>query len=276
MVQVERAPDPGETHGSSPYVAAGCFSHTSPTTRSTYTQKPPPDTIPTAKLQDVNGFHYYTTPSGIRLPSVTTVLSKTKPYEATLGLDSWRSRVGSSVADYILTESALIGRQAHHLNELYLQNQTVADLNDTTTPHYSPGVDRTRLLALAHHLNFRQFLHTITTVRGLELPMYSDRLQIAGTADCIAEIDGRLHVVDFKTKRSPQKSEWIHDHLLQGTLYSLMWNDNAPADQQITDITIAVSSERNTLQIFHAPADRHITEATARVTKYIELQKVPA
>lgn len=268
MVQVERIPDSSEVAG-----------HTGSKPlkpRPTYTYVSPPTAIPTAKLQDVNGFHYYTTPSGIRLPSVTTVLSKTKPYEATIGLDSWRARVGSSVADYILSESATIGRQAHRLNELYLQNQTVTDLNDTTTPHYSPGVDRVRLLALAHHLNFRRFLHDITTVRGLELPMYSDHLQIAGTADCIAEINNKLHVVDFKTKRSPQKPEWIHDHLLQGTLYSLMWNSHAPTDQQITDITIAVSSERNTLQIFHAPADQLIQEATARVTAYLESNKVIA
>ena len=74
--------------------------------------------------------------------------------------------------------------------------------------------------------------------------MHSDNMLLAGTADCIAEYNGILSVIDYKTKRSDQKEEWLTDYFIQCTAYAIMFKELTGIE--VNQIVILVSSEKNT------------------------------
>ena len=197
--------------------------------------------LPNAKLKIV-----------LQLFSGRTILNRTRTEEEKAGLEEWRRRVGTGVADYIMHEAAQIGRETHQLNEDYLNNIE------------SDG--KFRLLSRAHHENFLPYLHRINYIRGTELILYSDVMRLAGTADCIAEYDGILSVIDYKTKRSSQEIEWIRDYLLQAAAYGMMYEEltGIPIHQCV----ILVSSEQDTMQEFRAGTRDNREEFLRRLKAY--------
>ena len=207
-----------------------------------------PARIPRARL--VEG-HRYMTPDGATYPSVTTVLGATKSADAVDGMEAWRARVGEDVADYITREAAETGTQAHELNEAYV-----------TGKEY----DGARLLARAHHQNFIPYLNRIGIVYGAELPLYSDSMRVAGTADCVAEYDGHISVIDYKTKRVPQQPDWISDYYVQTAAYAMMFT--ALSGIRIQRCVILVSSERDTMQEFVSDPRDHAAEFLLRLAEY--------
>lgn len=207
--------------------------------------------IPNMRTAKLGPKHKYETPEGAIYPSVTTILSKTKPESEKHGLDQWRVRVGDSVAQYIMREAATIGTETHELNEAYL--------NDTPYPD-------TRLLSRAHHENFKSNLNRINMIYGTEIPLYSDKMKLAGTADCIAEFDGVLSVIDYKTKRSPQKTEWLYDYYLQTAGYCMMFKELTGI--HISRCAIIISSEKNTIQTFLSDPAEYAHEFLARLAQY--------
>lgn len=204
--------------------------------------------IPRAKL--VEG-HLYVTPAGATYPSVTTVLGATKPADAVDGMDAWRARVGDDVADYITREAAETGSQAHALNESYVNGEKHG---------------KARLLARAHHQNFVPYLNRMGRVYGTELPLYSDTMRVAGTADCIADYNGIPSIIDYKTKRVPQQPDWISDYMLQTAAYSMMFT--ALSGIMIRQCVILVSSERDTMQEFVSDPRDHAAGFLLRLAKY--------
>lgn len=204
--------------------------------------------IPRARL--VEG-HRYMTPDGAVYPSVTTVLGATKSVDAVDGMEAWRARVGDDVADYITKEAAETGSQAHALNEAYVTGQEYGGA---------------RLLARAHHENFIPYLNRIGRIYGAELPLYSDAMRVAGTADCIAEYDGHASVIDYKTKRVPQQPDWISDYHVQAAAYSMMFT--ALSGIRIQRCIILVSSERDTVQEFVSDPRDHAAEFLLRLAEY--------
>ncbi len=192
--------------------------------------------IPKLILDESNHSHVYQTPDGNRFRSVTTMINKTKSEEDKKQLNNWRNRIGNSVADYIMTTAALIGREAHKLNENYI-NMSVKSCN------YS-------LLSYAHHRNFIQYLNKIGIIYGVEAKLYSNEMALAGTADLIAEYNGKLSIIDYKTKRSSQRIDWMTDYFIQTTAYARMWEEIT--GQKIEQLVILASSEQNTMQEFIA------------------------
>ena len=71
---------------------------------------------------EVNGKRFYATPDGNKLPSVTTILDKTKPPEKVKALQEWRNRVGVEKAQQITTEAANRGTRMHSYLEHYVKN----------------------------------------------------------------------------------------------------------------------------------------------------------
>lgn len=139
---------------------------------------------------------------GFAFPSITTVLSQTKDISH---LIKWRQRVGEEQAQKITTSAATRGTKMHALCENYLLNQDLGELG------YSQGELLFR--------SIRPHLDQFDTVRALETGLFSKRLGVAGTVDCVAEIDGTLTVVDFKTSSKEKKKEWIEDYFMQGAFY---------------------------------------------------------
>ena len=182
----------------------------------------------------MNKYHQYTTPSGDIYSSVTTMLRKTQDEESQKGLKKWREDVGEKVAEYVMKNSALIGTQTHLLNEDYLNS--------------IPLKNNFNLLAYAHHQNFIQYLNKIDNIHGIEIRLFSDTMKLAGTTDCIAEYDGILSIIDYKTKKSYQREEWMMDYFIQATTYSRMYYEMT--GRKIDQMVVLVSSERNTKQEF--------------------------
>ena len=217
----------------------------------------------------VNG-HRYRTPEGKIYPSVTTILQATKHPVDGGELEVWGHRVGHDVADYVMRRAAEIGTQAHRLNEDYVMRRAAEigtqahRLNEDYVMRRQSGKSKL-LLARAHHENFRPYLDRMEAY-GVEVPLYSDGMRIAGTADCIAKYDGTLSVIDYKTKRSPQREEWLADYYMQAAAYAMMFYGLTGIE--IRQGVILVSSEQDTMQEFVTDLRKHADAFAGRLAAY--------
>jgi len=208
--------------------------------------------FPKCILDDSTGAHIYLTPDGKKLRSVTTMLSRTKSSTDRKQLTAWRERIGYDVAEYIMKTSAVIGTETHRLNENYINMER-------DSCKYS-------LLSYAHHRNFIPYLNKIKNVFGVEPKLFSEDMGLAGTADLVAEYDGKISIIDYKTKRSKQKEEWMHDYFIQTTAYAKMWKELT--GQPIEQLVILASSEQNTFQEFISEPEIFHNVLTQRVMKF--------
>lgn len=149
----------------------------------------------------------YTTPQGNRYPSVTTVIgaASDKTY-----LDKWKARVGEQEAKKVSAQATRRGTAVHSLVENYLCNN----------PDYAKGHMPNNLISfkkIKPHLD-----NHIGKIAGLEVPLYSDKLRVAGRVDCIAEWDGKWSIVDFKTSKREKARDDIHDYFIQCSAYAMM------------------------------------------------------
>lgn len=189
--------------------------------------------IPLAVQTEINGVRYYQTPQGKLYPSITTVLSKTSDMS---GLDEWRERVGNDVAEQIMREAQIHGTMTHKLCEDYLNNkESEEDFADIPKSHFE---------------RLKPYLHKMNNIRGIELPLYSDELEIAGTCDCIAEYNGDLSIIDFKTSKSRLVEHYdkVQKYFMQATAYSLMWKERTGTE--IDQIVIIGSEETGDIAEF--------------------------
>jgi len=208
-----------------------------------------PINLTQSELIEKEDGHYYRTPSGLIYPSITTMLQKTQSQEKQESLQQWREQEIAS--EYIMQEAAIVGSETHKLIENYLNGQ-----NDS---------ENFRLLSEAHFNNLLPFVNKIDDIHGIELRLYSDKMRLAGTSDCIAKYDGTLSIIDYKTKRSNQKEEWLTDHFIQ-TSYGVMFKELTGI--KIDQIVILVSSEKNTrMEFIKNPID-YLDLLEKRITQF--------
>ena len=193
--------------------------------------------------------HYYQTPSGLIYPSITTMLQQTQSSEKQQSLQNWREQ--EVAADYITQEAAIIGSETHKLIENYLNGEEF---------------EKFRLLSEAHFNNLLPFVNKINDIHGIELRLYSDKMRLAGTSDCIAKYDGKLSIIDYKTKRSNQREEWLSDHFIQATSYSEMFKELTGI--KVEQIVILVSSEKNTRMEFIKNPEDYVDLLQQRIGQY--------
>ncbi len=203
-----------------------------------------------SQLIEKDDGHYYQTPSGKIYPSITTMLQKTQSLEKQQSLQQWREK--EIAADYITQEAAIIGSETHKLIEDYLHGKEI--------------LEKPRLLSEAHFNNLLPFVNKIDDIHGIELRLYSDKMKLAGTSDCIAKYDGIVSIIDYKTKRSNQKEEWLTDHFIQATAYREMFRELTGI--KIEQIVILVSSEKNTRTEFVKKPHDYLDALENRVSQY--------
>ena len=107
-------------------------------------------------------------------------------------------------------------------------------------------------------------LRKIDNVHCLESPLYSDHLQVAGTVDCIAEYEGKLSVIDFKTSKRIKSREDIYNYFMQCAAYAVAFEERTGISVPRIVIIMGVDDE-NTL-IFKEKRDDWIGN-------FIELRK---
>ena len=157
----------------------------------------------------VNGVRYYPTPSGKKMPSITSVTSfKNREF-----FKKWRKKVGDAEADRITKEATTKGTIFHKYAEDYLNNLSVSpqDLYESVSP------------AWQMFESAQPYLDKINNIHALEAPLYSEYLGIAGRVDCIAEYNGELAIVDFKTSGKQKKEAWIEHYFVQCVAYAYMY-----------------------------------------------------
>ena len=73
--------------------------------------------------------------------------------------------------------------------------------------------------------------------------MYSHHLKVAGRVDCIAEYDGKLSIIDFKTSSKLKEESWIKGYFMQCSAYAVMYEERTGIPVSQIVIMIAVESE---------------------------------
>ena len=167
--------------------------------------------------------HFYKTESGKTYPSITTVfrlLDDKKWYPFWVAKVARDEEITEAQAEIRCKEiggnSMEMGNIVHKLAEEYLSNATVNKPSSKIEE-----IDPMDLFVpLPEHLT-----EHVDKVQGLEVPIYSDYLQLAGTADCVGEYDGVLSIVDFKNSRKPKTKSQCKskDYFIQLCAYGKMW-----------------------------------------------------
>ena len=165
--------------------------------------------------ESVEGKRHYALPDGSRVPSVTTILDKTKPQEAKQALQEWKNRVGVERAQQITTEAANRGTRMHTYLERYVKNDDIGEF--PTNPFAQPSWFMAAQVIL-------EGLKHVDEYWGCEVPLYYSGLY-AGTTDCVGVWKGQPAIMDFKQTNKPKKKEWIDDYFLQLAAYAAAHND---------------------------------------------------
>jgi len=162
----------------------------------------------------IDGKRHYCLPDGSKVPSVTTILDRTKPQEQRDALANWKKRVGEQQAQQITTEAANRGTRMHAYLETYVQMDEMKPLPSNPFAHPS------WFMAAEIILNG---LGNVNEFWGSEVPVYYSGLY-AGTTDCVGVWKGQPAIMDFKQTNKPKKREWIEDYFLQLTAYAQAHN----------------------------------------------------
>jgi len=211
------------------------------------------DLLPKVKGKKVDGFRFYDI-KGQNYPSITSVLSIRKKE----GLEKWRESIGESVANWEMGRAARRGKATHTLVEQYLKNET-------------PSIRD--VLPLGLFKLMRPYLDQIDNIHCLETVMFSDKLTVAGQVDCIAEYNGKLSVIDFKTANKERQEDWVENYFLQTTGYSMMYEEIF--GKKIEQLVILIAAEDGTMTSFirdRKDYEQSLIESIDSFYKYYKLQ----
>jgi genome maintenance exonuclease 1 len=176
--------------------------------------KPKFDYRPMSRVTE-DGQRLYATPDGKRLPSVTTVLDKTKPEEKKAALNEWRRRVGVENAQKITTEAANRGTRMHTYLEDYIKQGQLKERGSNPFGWASHAMAQTVI---------EDGLKNVDEIWGVEIPLYFPSLY-AGTTDGCGLHLNEESILDYKQTNKPKREEWIEDYYLQLTAYALAHNE---------------------------------------------------
>lgn len=197
-----------------------------------------PIDLPKLKATNTPKGRQYETPDGKFYPSVTTLMS----YKSQESIAEWRAAVGEEEANKISNQAATRGTKIHDLCEKVLLNE------DFDTGNLS-------LLDKQMWDRFRPELNRIDNIHAIEDTLFSHHLRLAGRVDCIAEYEGTLSVIDFKTSRKNKKKEWIDSYFMQCSAYAIMFEEMTGIPVAQTVVMIAVEGEYP--QVFKEKRDNY-------------------
>ena len=218
--------------------------------------------LPNLVTTTLNKKRFYNTPEGKLYPSITTVLSIRKKD----GLIEWRKRVGDDVANYISGNAVRRGIKIHEMCEDYLNNMYEDALFET--------YEKEHFLYWCLFKQLRdQALCDIDNIYAQEVGLYSDKYKVAGRVDCIAEYNGVLSVIDFKTSTRERTDDWNENYYIQGAAYAEMFEERT--DIEVNQIVILVVTEDGTVQKFVKNKYPFLELLVESVTKWEEINEIP-
>jgi genome maintenance exonuclease 1 len=163
--------------------------------------------LPQLERETIDGVRYYSVPDEEELLRLVSITSVTSHFNKEIFV-KWRKKVGEEEAERITKAATSRGTDMHSLVENYLYNRDL--------PSVQPLSDFLFKIA-------KSDLNRINNIYALEGSLYSKQLGIAGTVDCIAEYDGELAIIDFKTSKKPKPRNWIDHYFVQCMAYGAMF-----------------------------------------------------
>ena len=167
--------------------------------------------LPTLTRKSIDGVRYYNV-NDRPMVSITSVTSHFNKHIFV----AWRKRVGDEEANRITKRATTRGTATHELIEKHLLNEDVVLDNPSTKMLFTQA---------------KKVLQNINNIYALEKSLYSNELGVAGTVDCIAEYNGELSIIDFKTAAKPNPRDWIENYFVQAAAYACMF-------YELTDIPV--------------------------------------
>ena len=163
----------------------------------------------------IEGKRYYSTPDGNNLPSVTTILDKTKSQDKIEALNRWRKSVGVEKAQQITTEAANRGTRMHTYLEQYVRDGAIKEPG--SNPYSWPSHAMAKVVV-------DQGLKNVNEFWGIEVPLYFPGIY-AGTTDGAGVHLNEEAILDYKQTNKPKKREWIDDYFVQLCAYAEAHNE---------------------------------------------------
>lgn len=203
------------------------------------------------KSRDTPMGRFYQIDESTKFPSITTVLS----YGEKEWLEKWKNMLGPKKADKESKRCANRGTAVHKLAEDYLNND----------PDYTASHD-IHNIKIFNQLKIK--LKNIDNIIIQEIPLYSRKLGVAGRTDCIAEYNGVLSIIDFKTSNNVKTLDMVEDYMLQCCFYAIAYNEMYNAN--ITQVVIMIAVEKAIMpQIIIKEIDKElITKLLIRINKF--------
>ena len=175
----------------------------------------------------------YLVPNGKRYNSITTIL---KPYNQHI-IENWKEAVGEEEAKRVSGIASRRGEALHLACEKYLLNE----LTDFKIRTMMPNI-KELFLQLKPHLD-----KSVGKIYSIEQPLYSDELQVAGRVDLIAEWDGKISIIDYKTSGKFKDESDIANYFMQCTAYAIMFEERTGVPIEQIVIAMAVVNENTPL-----------------------------
>ena len=210
---------------------------------------------PSLSRETIDGVRYYDTPDGKKLVSITSVISHHNREIFT----KWRKRVGVDEANKITKAATSRGTDMHTLTEHYLLNQklpSVQPLSEFLFKQAKPTLEK------------------IDNIHAIEQSLFSKQLGVAGTVDCIAEYDGVLSIIDFKTSTKERSDSWNENYYIQGSAYAEMFEERTSIPVQ--QVVILVVTEDGTVQEFVKDKEEYLPLLEQAVADFTQKEQESA
>tara|TARA_Y200000002_G_scaffold371270_1_gene367740 strand:+ start:1295 stop:1972 length:678 start_codon:yes stop_codon:yes gene_type:complete len=181
-----------------------------------------------------NGVRFYPIPGADKYyPSVTSITS----FKNAAFFAGWRKKIGETEANRITARATQRGTAFHSLAEDYFKD----DLNTDRYLANNP-------LSVRMFQSAKTTLDRIDNIHCLETFLYSHYLGLAGRVDCIAEFDGELAVIDFKTSTKEKQEQYIEHYYVQETAYAAMFLERSGIE--VKKIVTLIAVEDGSIQVF--------------------------
>lgn len=211
----------------------------------------PPKVLPSLEsVTGEDGKRYYTTPSGMRLPSVTTVVGAMKKQS----IMEWRARVGEEEANRVSRLATGRGNRVHLLAEKHINNETIDYRKEMPD-------------AIEMFNSIKPLINkSVNNIHYQECSLWSEKIGLAGRVDLIAEWDGVLSVIDFKTSKKVKNRKDIFDYFAQECAYALMYEELV--GDSIAQLVTVMAVENDSPLIFIERTDDHINTLSEHIQFY--------
>jgi genome maintenance exonuclease 1 len=163
--------------------------------------------LPKLEREEIDGVRYYKLPGEDKLSRLVSITSVTSFHNRHI-FENWRKKVGEEEANRINKNATSRGTDLHSLVENYLLNEHLPEVQPISNFLFKIAKEK---------------LGNINNIHALESSLYSKQLGIAGTVDCIAEYNGELAVIDFKTSKKPKPKNWVEHYFVQCAAYACMF-----------------------------------------------------